>query len=135
MPNYQEGKIYKIYNTINDGIYIGSTTQKLCERMSQHRSRHRNECPDTSVYKAFSEHGTDIFFIEPIEKLSCNDKDQLRKKEGEYIRALETSLNKNIAGRTKQEYDDEHKEVIAKRKKEHREHNKQCYSQKRIQQH
>ena len=58
----------------------------------------------------------------------------MRKKEGEYIRALKTSLNKNIAGWTKQEYDDEHKEVIAKRKKEHREHNKQC-SQKRKEYH
>ena len=34
---YQEGKIYKIYNTINDDIYVGSTTQKLCERMRDHR--------------------------------------------------------------------------------------------------
>ena len=38
MPiGYQESKIYKIYNTINDDIYVGSTTQKLCERMRDHR--------------------------------------------------------------------------------------------------
>ena len=38
MPiNYQEAGIYKIYNAINDDIYLGSTTQKLCERMRDHR--------------------------------------------------------------------------------------------------
>ena len=37
MPNYQEGKMYKIYNTVNDEIYIGSTTRKLSERMAEHR--------------------------------------------------------------------------------------------------
>ena len=130
MTNYQEGKIYKIYNTINDEIYIGSTTQKLCERMAQHRSKHRNECPVALVYKAFNEHGVENFFIELVEKCPCNDKDELRKKEGEYIRALKPVLNKNIAGRTKQDYEVEHKEAIAKRKKEYRERDIQRYSQK-----
>ena len=26
MPNYQEGKMYKIYNAANDDIHVGSTT-------------------------------------------------------------------------------------------------------------
>ena len=38
MPvDYQEGNICKIFNTMNDDIYIGSTTMKLCERMRNHR--------------------------------------------------------------------------------------------------
>ena len=42
MPvDYQEGKIFKIYNTINDDIYIGSTSRKLCERMRDHRSNYK----------------------------------------------------------------------------------------------
>ena len=109
MPNYQEGKIYKIYNTINDEIYVGSTTQKLCERMREHRNRHRNELPNTSVYKAFREHGVDNFFIELIEKCPCNDIEELRRKEGEYMKLLKPSLNKYLAGRTRQEYRDTHK--------------------------
>ena len=132
MPvNYQEGKIYKIFNTITDDIYIGSTSQKLCEKMRQHRCDNRPMGKmNYPIYKAFREHGVENFFIELIEKCPCNDKDELRRKEGEYIRALEPSLNIRIEGRTEQEYDDKHKEVIAKRKKEHREHNKQHYSQK-----
>eukprot|EP01080_Neovahlkampfia_damariscottae_P006186 gene6186-gene9641 len=37
MVNYQNGKVYKIINSINDKCYIGSTTQKLCVRMAKHR--------------------------------------------------------------------------------------------------
>ena len=51
MPiNYQESKIYKIYNTINDGIYVGSTTQKLCERMRDHRYCINNKKRKTYFY-------------------------------------------------------------------------------------
>lgn len=40
MPNYENGKIYKIMNDENDRIYVGSTTVKLSERLSGHR-RHK----------------------------------------------------------------------------------------------
>ena len=80
MPvDYQEGKIYKIYNTINDDIYIGSTTQKLCERMREHRTycKIRAHLP---LYKAMVEYGKGYFYIELLEKHPCSDKDELRKK-------------------------------------------------------
>ena len=82
MPvNYQEGKIYKIYNTITDDVYVGSTTFKLCERMRDHR-----KCVNTEakrhypLYKLFSEYGVENFYIELIEKCPCNDIDELRNK-------------------------------------------------------
>ena len=65
MPIYQEGKIYKIYNTINGDIYVGSTTLKLCERMRDHRRcyRHRTR-QHYPLCKAFIEHGVEHFFTE-----------------------------------------------------------------------
>ena len=106
MPiNYQEGKIYKIYNTINDDMHVGSTTLTLCERMRDHRKCVNNGAKNhLLIYKAFREHGVDNFYIELVEKCPCNYKDELRKKEGEYIRELEPSLNIRIAGRTNNEY-------------------------------
>ena len=87
MPNYQEGKIYKIYNTINDDIYVGSTTLKLCERMRSHRKCLNTEAKQHyPLYKLFSEYGVDTFYIELLEKCPCHDIAELRKKEGEYIR-------------------------------------------------
>ena len=101
MPNYQEGKIYKIYNTLNDDIYVGSTTQKLCERMRDHRNVHKSKFHfNYPIYKTFREHGVENFFIELIEKRPCNDKDELRNTEGNYIRLLKPSLNARIEGRT-----------------------------------
>jgi len=111
MPNYQEGKIYKIYNTVNDEIYIGSTTRKLSERMADHRKCANNEAKQhLLIYKAFRERGVESFFIELIEKCPCNDIEELNKKEGEYIRSLKPSLNIRIAGRTQKEYDDNTRE-------------------------
>ena len=100
MPNYQEGKIYKIYNAVNDEIYIGSTTRKLSERMSEHRRRINSRHNQFPIHKAFREHGVDNFFIELIEKCPCNDKDELLKTEGNYIRLLKPSLNVHINGRS-----------------------------------
>ena len=127
MPvNYQEGKIYKIYNTINDDIYIGSTTQKLCERMCQHRNDYKiNRRFNTHIYKAFREHGVENFFIELIEKCPCNDKDELMKTEGKYIRELKPTLNMRIAGRTRKEYYTDNQEQILNKKKQFGEANKE----------
>ena len=36
--NNQEGNIYKVHDKINDDIWVGSTTLKLCERIRDHRS-------------------------------------------------------------------------------------------------
>ena len=64
MPNYQEGKIYKIYNTINDDIYVGSATLKLCGRMRDHRKCVNNEAKQhLLIYKAFREHGTEHLLL------------------------------------------------------------------------
>ena len=42
MVNYNNGKIYKIENNIDDMIYIGSTTkQYLSQRMDKHRSSYK----------------------------------------------------------------------------------------------
>ena len=127
MPiNYQEGKIYKIFNIIDDDIYVGSTTRKLSERMAEHRNDYKiNRRFNTHIYKAFREHGVENFFIELIEKCPCNDKDELRKKEGEYIRTLKPSLNMRIAGRTKLEYHNDNKEHLLQLMKKYNENNKE----------
>ena len=129
MPNYQEGKIYKIYNTINDDIYIGSTTQKICERMRCHRSNYKykdkfKNLVNVKLYEAMDEYGVGNFFIELIEKYPCNDKDELRRSEGKYIRELKPSLNMVIAGRTHKEWREDNRETLLHSKKEYYEKTK-----------
>ena len=44
MPDYKNSKIYTIRcKTDETLIYVGSTTQPLCKRMVEHRSKHNKE--------------------------------------------------------------------------------------------
>jgi len=133
MPDYQEGKIYKIYNTVNDEIYIGSTTRKLCERMADHRRRINGRDQNFPIYKAFRDHGIDNFFIELIEKYPCNDIDELRKKEGEYIKELKPCLNRRVPGRSKADYYNENRSTELQKMRVYRESNKEAINEQKKQ--
>ena len=65
------------------------------------------------------EHGVEHFYIELIEEHPCENGEQLRKREGHYIREIGT-LNKKIDGRTKKEYLEENRERIRARVNEYR---------------
>ena len=57
--------------------------------------------------------GTENCFIQLLfEYPECQSKDQLRKKEGEYIKELNPTLNLEIAGRTRQQWNDEHPDLV-----------------------
>ena len=79
-----------------------------------------------SIYRTWCR----TLFIELIEKCPCNDKDELRKKEGEYIRLLNPPLNARIEGRTKKEYYIDNKEHFSQVAKEYYNDNKKQISQK-----
>ena len=96
MPDYKNGKIYKLWSPEGDDIYIGSTTQDLSRRKAKHK--HQNDvCKSTILYEKY----TDVR-IELLEECPCDNREQLVKKEGEYIRN-NNCVNKCIAGRTNKE--------------------------------
>ena len=122
--DYKNGRIYCIRNTIDDDIYIGSTIQPLSKRMSVHREAAKSEtCKHSIFYSKVNELGIENFYIELIENYPCESVEQLRKREGYYIREMAT-LNYQIAGRTKKEYMKEYaeqrKEVIKEYQKEYK---------------
>ena len=80
MPNYNNGKIYKIVNNIDNMIYIGSTTTKLCYRMAVHRCKMRYN-NNINLYNHMRKLGIDNFKIVLIEEYSCNNKEQLLRHE------------------------------------------------------
>ena len=71
-----------------------------------------------------NEIGIEHFEIEEIEKFPCESKEELRKREGHYIKELGT-LNTLIAGRTNKEYKEENKEFIKEWKKQYYQNNKE----------
>lgn len=116
--DFSKGKIYKITNDYNNDVYVGSTCDLLTKRFSYHRSDYRKErCQNIPIYKLMNEIGFERFRIELIEDYPCQDKYQLRQREGQHIREIGT-LNKKIEGRTKQEYDKEYREDNKEKKKE-----------------
>ena len=91
MCNYQNSKIYKLWSPEGDDIYIGSTTVSLSRRKAKHKTQNNTS-------KILYEKYTDVR-IELLEECPCDNKEQLLKKEGEYIRNNKC-VNKVIPDRT-----------------------------------
>ena len=126
--DYNNSKIYKIecLSGNEEDIYIGSTSEPiLSKRMACHRIAYRNWKEgklnnNIFVFEIFEKYGIENCQIFLIENFPCNSRDELRKREGEYIRQM-NCVNKRVAGRTKQEYAKEHPEKF----KEYYEANKE----------
>ena len=104
--DYKNGKMYKILNTVNDECYIGSTCQKLSQRLAKHRSvMNSQNKTNRRLYDAMRVIGADSFYIELVKEYPCENVEQLRAVKGEYIRTMGT-LNHCIAGRDKQQWYD-----------------------------
>ena len=99
---YHNSKIYAVKNTINDEIYIGSTTIALSRRMVKHRCDAKQRPELSHFYTYMNEQGIENFYIELVEKVKCEDIEELRKREGELIKEMGT-LNQRVAGRTNKE--------------------------------
>ena len=123
--DYSKGKIYKITNDYNDDVYVGSTCDTLVKRFSLHKIESTNErSKHRKIYNAFNEIGFERFRIELLEDYPCEDIYQLRQREGYYIRQYGT-LNKLIAGRTKEQYREDNKEKIKEKDKQYYKDNKE----------
>ena len=121
---YNFSKIYKIEPITEHEeheIYIGSTTKKyLSQRMTQHKSSYKKYLTDSkkkySIYDLFNKYGVENFNIYLLENYICNDINELRTKEGEYIRNLKC-INKKLECITNDE--------LKKYKKEYSKNNKE----------
>lgn len=84
---YNHSKVYKIISSNTDLIYIGATTKTLAQRLSGHKcsyKRYLNHQPTRRItsFKLLELGGCEIFLLESV---NCNNKDELRSKEREWI--------------------------------------------------
>lgn len=79
MIDYQKGKIYKIVNSENDKLYIGSTCRELSTRMAGHRSKAKLD--PAPFHKAMIAIGIHKFKIILIKPFPCNNKAELLSEE------------------------------------------------------
>ena len=118
MVKYNESIIYKLCcNDLNvTDIYIGSTTN-FNRRRGHHKivcNNEKNKQFNRRLYKFIRDHGNwSNWSMLQIEQYEAKDKRDLETRERYWIETLNSSLNKNIPTRTKVEYYQNNKEVIA----------------------
>lgn len=103
MNKYENGKIYKLVNNVDDKIYIGSTHRPLMQRFSVHQSHAKGKNKNNKVYSHLNGVGFDNVHIELLEEYPCTCKKELENRERYWIETLKPSLNKNIPSRTLEE--------------------------------
>ena len=119
---YNKSMIYTIRSPATDKYYIGSTTQILCKRFGDHKTKYKGYLKGTGCFiTSFKILKLGDAYIELLEEVNCENRNQLEKREGELIREHKNNcVNKSIAGRTQKEYKTDYKEIIT-------EYNKQYY--------
>lgn len=144
------GKIYKLVNTENSKIYVGSSNYQY---LSSRLNTHKQLCKDTSgrrgsiLYKTMREIGPEKFSIELIEVFSCENKIQLAEREQHWIEQLKPELNmfraiknplydqecrdKNERRERSKKFYENHKELVLERQKLYAEKNKDVISERR----
>ena len=139
MNRYENGKIYKIVDVGYAKCYIGSTCEKLSQRMTRHRAhyyrylRGKKEKVRISSTLLFDMFGIENCKIELIENFPCETKEELLKREGFYIKENNNCINKNIAGRSYAEWTQDNQTKIQERKYHYRQDKKNILAQKRKQ--
>jgi len=137
MTDYNNSVIYKLYckdDNIDD-FYIGSS-KNIKNRKRSHKSRCKTKNKQLKLYNFINNNGGyNNFDYEILEKVNCNNKLDLLKKERHYIELLKPSLNIKIPSMDRKErrkiYKQQNKDKIKEKKKEYYENNKDKINEKR----
>ena len=133
MPNYSNGKIYKVVNDVINMVYIGSTTRGLSTRMTDHRSKYKQRLTTGKQYKQWGDINDCKIYL--IEDFPCERKEELIKRERFYIESIKcTNLTlpcctKEELKEQKKQYRSNNKEKIAEKKKQYQIINKEKIKQ------
>jgi hypothetical protein len=118
---YEEGKIYALYIDGIEECYVGSTCNKLPQRLSQHMFSHTCESQTKTKGCALFDKGE--VKIKLLEAYPCDSKDKLLLKEREWLEKTPSAINKNVPGRGWQEERQMNAPKYAAKMKEWREAN------------
>ena len=106
MPDYNNGKIYKIISNKTNDIYIGSTTGALSRVLVNHRHGYKLYKQNKGIYWdsiAILKHDTDQYYYSKIiliETFPCKSRDELLAREQYWIEQL-PCINRWSAKETK----------------------------------
>ena len=131
---YNTAMIYSIRSPATEKYYIGSTTQKLCKRFSDHKVHYKAYLDEKYCFvTSFKIIELGDAYIELLEEINCENKNQLEKREGELIRLhKDLCVNKIIVGRTRKEFYNDNIESIKAFSKQYKFDNKEKIKQYKI---
>ena len=104
IPFYQTSK--------NNLLYIGFTIREIHDSFNEHK-RDMLKYPNFKMYQAMREYGIQSLYILLIEEINVETMQELRKREGQYIKLIPGGLNKKIiAGRDMKQYQIDNYEAL-----------------------
>jgi adenylate kinase family enzyme len=128
-----KGSVYIIRSHQTDDVYYGCTMQMLCQRMADHRACYKRWLNGIANYvSSYDILKYDDAYIELVEEVEFMNKAILYAREGHYIRENKC-VNKQIAGRTRQQWTQDNKEDLTEYQKQYREDNKEIVAEYRKQ--
>lgn len=131
MLDYTLGKIYKISSESKGLCYYGSTTKELDARLKSHRYKYSFFKNGKTNYVSVNDIlDCDDVKIELVENFPCNNRKELDKKEGEYIKNNDC-VNLYIPGRNLKEYYQDNKEMYKQRYNKDKDKIKQRYEDRK----
>lgn len=82
MPNYQNGRIYRIQCNVTGEDYISSTTLPLCQRLAQHKQEYRQYMKGTNksyslLHKVMEANDFEMLLLE---RYPCSSKEELHTR-------------------------------------------------------
>jgi len=130
-------KVYKLTNTVNAKFYIGSTKQRLSNRMASHRSLARKNIKQGPIYVEMRTTGIDTWHITLIESRDVPDKEHQLKFEREvqdrfmsdrnclnHLRAyLSPDERKEVKKRCTEDWRDRNSERVKERRRQYKQEN------------
>lgn len=91
--------IYKIWNDINNKVYIGKTSRNLEIRFSEHLWASQREYKNRPLYDAMNKYGQEHFFIEKVAECKTNEElSELEIKWIAYYDSYNNGYNATIGG-------------------------------------
>lgn len=120
-------KIYKITSNHTENIFIGSTIRTLTEIEEEHAANYNRYLKDnTNNYcTSFELIKQPTYEILLIEEVNVEGEADLSKIKGTYIKNTPNCVNKQIAGRTQEQWNKDNQEHRSKLAKERYQNNKE----------
>lgn len=116
---YSRAKVYKLVNSCDDEIYVGSTCEPLHKRLYKHKQKAKLT-PERRVYQHLLDIGFDNVSIILIENFACESKEELLQRERYWIDELQPSLNKVLPTRTRQQWFHDNAEKVREYQEKYR---------------